>query len=174
VQRASLWLALATTVALAAASPAQSRVSRLTASPMTILRNADRSMHATLDLHRLMGRTRPGRYYRLDRMHPDRAYSVWRGRLATARRKANRPPHRSAWLCIHRYEGSWNDGGGPYYGGLQMDWGFMHAYGGWLLATRGTADHWTPLQQMWVAERAYRAGRGFFPWPNTARMCGLI
>jgi hypothetical protein len=27
---------------------------------------------------------------------------------------------------------------------------------------------------MWVAERALRAGRGFYPWPNTARMCGLI
>jgi hypothetical protein len=27
---------------------------------------------------------------------------------------------------------------------------------------------------MWVAERAYRSGRGFYPWPNTARACGLI
>jgi hypothetical protein len=25
-----------------------------------------------------------------------------------------------------------------------------------------------------VAERAYRSGRGFYPWPNTARACGLI
>jgi len=27
---------------------------------------------------------------------------------------------------------------------------------------------------MWAAERAHRAGRGFYPWPNTARYCGLI
>jgi hypothetical protein len=27
---------------------------------------------------------------------------------------------------------------------------------------------------MWVAERAHRSGRGFYPWPNTARHCGLI
>jgi hypothetical protein len=26
---------------------------------------------------------------------------------------------------------------------------------------------------MWVAERAYRT-RGYWPWPNTARYCGLI
>jgi len=32
----------------------------------------------------------------------------------------------------------------------------------------------SPLEQMWVAERAYRNGRGFYPWPNTARYCGLI
>jgi hypothetical protein len=25
-----------------------------------------------------------------------------------------------------------------------------------------------------VAERAYRSGRGFYPWPNSARACGLI
>lgn len=84
------------------------------------------------------------------------------------------PPHYNEWLCIHRYEGSWDDPGAPYYGGLQMDWGFMRAYGGWLLDSKGTADNWTPLEQMWVAERAYRAGRGFYPWPNTAHYCGLI
>lgn len=84
------------------------------------------------------------------------------------------PPHLADWLCIHRYEGSWDDPGAPYYGGLQMDWNFMQAYGRHLLETKGTADHWTPLEQMWVAENALRAGRGFYPWPNTARMCGLI
>lgn len=83
------------------------------------------------------------------------------------------PPHYSAWLCIHRYEGSWTDSGSPYYGGLQMDYGFQATYGGKLLRSKGTADHWTPLEQMWVAEEAYKS-RGFYPWPNTARMCGLI
>jgi hypothetical protein len=27
---------------------------------------------------------------------------------------------------------------------------------------------------MWVAERAFKDGRGFYPWPLTARRCGLI
>jgi hypothetical protein len=100
--------------------------------------------------------------------------NLWRKRAITHKRKAHRPPHRSQWLCIHRYEGRWNDPSGPYYGGLQMDISFQRRYGGELLRRKGTADNWTPLEQMWVAERAYRAGRGFYPWPNTARYCGLI
>ena len=84
------------------------------------------------------------------------------------------PPHKSAWQCIHRFEGSWADSGDPYYGGLQMDLGFQRTYGYYLYTTKGTANHWNPIEQMWVAERAYRAGRGFHPWPNTARICGLI
>ena len=59
-------------------------------------------------------------------------------------------------------------------GGLQMDLGFQRTYGGGLLSRKGTANHWTPLEQMWAAERAHRSGRGFYPWPNTARYCGLI
>lgn len=84
------------------------------------------------------------------------------------------PPHRRAWLCIHRYEGSWADSGDPYWGGLQMDRGFMEGYASHHLLRRGWADDWSPLEQMWVAERAYRSGRGYDAWPNTARMCGLI
>jgi hypothetical protein len=102
------------------------------------------------------------------------AVSFWQRRAAAARRAAEHPPHLTAWLCIHRYEGSWTDSGGPYYGGLQMDYGFMAHYGGFLLHAKGPASNWSPLEQMWVAERAYAAGRGFYPWPNTARVCGLI
>lgn len=80
----------------------------------------------------------------------------------------------NAFLCIHRGEGAWNDPNPPYYGGLQMDYGFMSTYGGRLLATKGTADHWTPAEQIGVAIRAYNSGRGFYPWPTTARNCGLI
>jgi hypothetical protein len=84
-----------------------------------------------------------------------------------------RPPHYEQWMCIHRYEGSWTDPDAPYWGGLQMDDEFQRTYGIELYRAKGTADHWTPLEQMWVAERAYRT-RGFWPWPNTARYCGLI
>jgi hypothetical protein len=95
-------------------------------------------------------------------------------RAKRARRRAVHPPHMAGWLCIHRYEGAWNDPSGPYYGGLQMDLGFQRSYGAWLLRRKGTADHWTPLEQMWVAERAHHSGRGYYAWPNTARHCGLI
>jgi hypothetical protein len=104
---------------------------------------------------------------------------LWQRRAERARRRAARPPHLHAWLCIHRYERDPAQGwatqtGNGYYGGLQMDLGFQRRYGGHLLQRKGTADRWTRLEQMWVAERAYRAGRGFYPWPNTARACGLI
>jgi hypothetical protein len=101
------------------------------------------------------------------------ALQLWNARALRARRQAANPPHKSQWLCIHHYEGSWTDPDAPYYGGLQMDLEFQSTYGGQLLQVKGTADHWTPLEQMWVAERAYRT-RGFWPWPNTARYCGLL
>lgn len=110
---------------------------------------------------------------------PSRQYkrwvrNLWQRRAIRARRKAQRPPHKAGWLCIQRHEGAWDDPNAPYYGGLQMDLSFQRTYGGHLLRRKGTADNWTPLEQMWVAERAHRSGRGFYPWPNTARYCGLI
>jgi hypothetical protein len=99
--------------------------------------------------------------------------SRWYRAEKSASRLAHHPPNMSAWLCIHHYEGSWSDSGGPYYGGLQMDISFQSTYGGWLLRQKGTADHWSPLEQIWTAERAARS-RGFYPWPNSARICGLI
>jgi hypothetical protein len=106
--------------------------------------------------------------------NPGRRAAAWHQLAVTMRRRAQNVPHKTAWLCIHRFEGSWTDPNPPYYGGLQMDLGFMQRYGAGLLRRKGTADHWTPLEQMWTAERAHRAGRGFYPWPNTARACGLI
>ena len=100
--------------------------------------------------------------------------NAWQKRAKQAWRKAQRPPHYEEWLCIHRYEGSWVDPNAPYYGGLQMDRSFQRAYGGPLFEEKGTADHWSPLEQMWVAERAHASGRGFYPWPNTARFCNLF
>jgi hypothetical protein len=96
----------------------------------------------------------------------------WRQRAHQARWRAKHPPYLQAWLCIHRYEGSWADPGSPYWGGLQMDLSFQQTYGGWLLQHKGTADHWSALEQIWVAVRAARS-RGFSPWPNTARSCGV-
>ena len=101
------------------------------------------------------------------------AVRLWKRRARAARVRAEHPPHLGAFLCIHRYEGAWTDGSAPYYGGLQMDLGFQRTYAPQLLRTKGTADHWTPLEQIWTAEKASRS-RGFWPWPSTARLCGLI
>jgi hypothetical protein len=104
---------------------------------------------------------------------------LWQRRADKAQRAAQNPPHRRQWLCIHRYERHPEQGwatrtGNGYYGGLQMDISFQRTYGSELLRRKGTANQWTAAEQMWVAERAYRSGRGFYPWPNTARNCGLI
>ena len=81
----------------------------------------------------------------------------------------------SAFVCIHGFEGAWNaNTGNGYYGGLQMDVGFMHHYGAQFVRRWGTADHWPAWAQIAAAVRAYRAGRGFYPWPNTARACGVL
>jgi hypothetical protein len=94
--------------------------------------------------------------------------------LVSTASAVNRPPHYQQWLCIHGGEGAWDSNtGNGYYGGLQMDYSFMRTYGPALLQKKGPAHNWTPLEQMWVAERAWR-DRGFYPWPNTARYCGLI
>jgi hypothetical protein len=98
---------------------------------------------------------------------------VWHHRQHAAWRRAQHPPRLRAWLCIHHYEGSWSDSGAPYWGGLQMNLRFQASYGGWLLRHKGTADHWSRLEQIWVAVRAWRV-RGFSPWPNTARFCGVL
>jgi hypothetical protein len=85
-------------------------------------------------------------------------------------------PHelQKAFICIHHYEGAWNaNTGNGYYGGLQMDIGFQRSYGSEFLSAFGTADRWPPSLQLAVAIKAYLSGRGFGPWPNTARMCGL-
>ena len=89
-------------------------------------------------------------------------------------------PDVPAWLsdafqCIHRYEGAWTSNtGNGYYGGLQMDVPFQARYGGDFLARWGTADNWPVWAQIQAAADAYRSGRGFTPWPNTARACGLL
>lgn len=94
-------------------------------------------------------------------------------------------PHKAGWLCIHSHEGSWTDSGDPYWGGLQMDRGFMETYGPDFIRRykhidgQGFANVWPDWVQMVAAERAFsgyggHGGRGYGPWPNTARYCGLL
>lgn len=77
------------------------------------------------------------------------------------------------WTCIHEREGAWN-AEGFYEGGLQFDHEFSTTYGPDMWRKYGTGPHaWSPRDQMVVAERA-RKVRGYWPWPNTARACGLL
>lgn len=104
---------------------------------------------------------------------------AWKVKAAKRARQAHKPPHKRAWLCIYRHERHPRMGwrtrtSNGFYGGLQMNLAFQRTYGADLLRRKGTANRWTSLEQIWVAVRAYRAGRGFYPWPNTARACGLI
>ncbi|MDB5160700.1 MAG: hypothetical protein JWO96_80 [Candidatus Saccharibacteria bacterium] len=98
---------------------------------------------------------------------------MWKHIAALTRFRAQHPPHLKQFLCIHHYEGSWTDTGAPYYGGLQMDRSFQQTYAPRLYQAKGTANYWSPLEQIWAAEKALKS-RGFGPWPNTARYCGLL
>jgi hypothetical protein len=131
------------------------RWSALMGNPMPVVRRP------TIEFESLLGRRRWWAHRWARKAHRARSYG-------------RRPPHLRAWLCIHAFEGSWHDPNAPYYGGLQMDLTFQRRYGLRLLRQKGTADHWTRWEQMWVAEHAHRSGRGFYPWPTTARYCGLI
>lgn len=76
-----------------------------------------------------------------------------------------------AFQCIHGYEGAWtaNTGNG-YRGGLQFGPREWRLYGG---RYAPSADMAAPSEQI-AAGIAYHAVAGFWPWPNTARRCGLI
>ena len=144
----------------------------------SLVRQIERFRATTWHWQRLMSRplTAGSASYRHHRSLRYRRWvrDLWRGRALRARHRAHNPPYKSMWLCIHRYEASWRDGGAPYYGGLQMDISFQLHYGRRLYRLKGTAEHWTPLEQIWVAEKARRSGRGFSPWPNAARLCGAL
>jgi hypothetical protein len=165
--------------AFTASAPATTKVTPEEA----VLAKISKVRTATWRLQRLMG-TRPYRTSYSAQDSSKLAYQqwvlgVWRKRYARVQRAFRKPPRRSAWLCIHRHERHPRQGwrtntGNGYYGGLQMDIAFQRRYGLSLLRRKGTANRWTALEQIWVADRAYRSGRGFYPWPNTARACGLI
>ena len=178
-------------VALAAASavlvrppeaPAQERTVQASTAA-AVLRKIERYRAETWRWQALMRKQRT-RASRSPYRSPDLEYRLWvlrlwQKRAATARRLAHNPPRRAAWLCIHRHErhpaqGWATNTGNGYYGGLQMDISFQRGYGAELLRRKGTANRWTAVEQIWVAERAYRSGRGFSPWPNSARACGLL
>jgi len=114
--------------------------------------------------------------------------AFWRSKDRRTRSIARVPlsvriPRWSEWHCIARFESlsTWSmsptsepSSGGSYWGGLQMDIEFQHTYGADMIRRHdgGLANTWTAPEQIIVANRAWET-RGFAPWPNTSRMCGL-
>jgi len=142
------------------------------------------SRRLTLRLRRIYPGTVSARFAHSARRTGRETLRLWQRRSAlaaveVAEHGAARPvvPDwlNDAFLCIHRYEGAWNSNtGNGYYGGLQMDMAFQGLYGTDYLRRWGTADNWPAWAQVQAAVRAHRSGRGFGPWPNTARACGLL
>jgi hypothetical protein len=112
-------------------------------------------------------------------------YSVRLERQRNALRRAMRyavkhPPYGKsseevALLCIHGGEGAWDSNtGNGFENGLQMDRSFQRSYGSSYLRVLGPAWTWPVSVQLAVGILAVKSGRGYAPWPNTARACGLL
>lgn len=79
-------------------------------------------------------------------------------------------------LCIHSHEGSWTN---PNYGGMGLV--YQTGYDGpagtvaRMYGARygGDLARWPASAQLHVAYALYTM-HGWAPWPNTARMCGLL
>lgn len=110
----------------------------------------------------------------------DKAYREWIRRLW--KRRALRlervyPPWSRAWLaeamCIHHYEGAWNEPGGigpDVSGGMQIGRHEWITFGGGYWAPE--AYQAAPAHQLLVAHRYWQVA-GWRPWPSTAAICGL-
>ena len=97
---------------------------------------------------------------------------------------SSRIPRWSQWQCIAHFESnqiwSMSPNSEPSSVGAllgrpcSMDVGFQHTYGADMIARYhgGLANTWTAPEQIIVANRAWQT-RGYQPWPNTSRMCGL-
>src|SRR5580765_6047709 len=132
----ALLVALAITATAAHAAPAATKGA---VQPDDGALKAIRHYRATtMTLQVVMGRR--VQFRRLRRASLEHARRVWRRRAVVTRRRFLRgPAHRSAWLCIHGYEGAWSDGGSPYYGRLQLHLSLQASHGRPPLATPGTA-----------------------------------
>lgn len=131
--------------------------------------------------------------YGAERHVASRAYFIWlwtRHRIVSKQRYAAwraqpwlHGPIHDALMCIHHGpdgnsgEGSWTayNPSGPYYGGLQADHSFYTTYGAPEVRKYGGRDprYWSAADQLHMGYRGVQA-RGYGPWPNTARACGLL
>ena len=76
--------------------------------------------------------------------------------------------------CVTVHEGGvTSNTGNGYYGRWQADTVFQLAYGPEFYRRWGVASNWPRWAQDVMAYRGWLA-RGWTPWPNTARACGLL
>lgn len=141
-----------------------------------ILQKIHQSRNQTWRYQRALGNCCRPYHHRADES-PSRAYrrwilSTWQRRERFAGDRWHSSTIRRNLMCIHHGEGSWTDPNAPYWGGLQMDQSFMQTYGPHTYAVKGTADHWTPFEQLTAGARAVRV-RGYSPWPQTRIPCGV-
>ncbi len=142
------------------------------------------NVHRTNHLRSRMGQGRIVYGYFAER-HPalrDRALLYWRAvrakTLARLKVWLASPWLHGSWyeaaMCVHSKEGAWNNpdtSGAGYYGGMQFDITTWLGNGGGTYASR--PDYAAPAEQLRVAYRTWQS-RGWSPWPNTARECGLL
>jgi hypothetical protein len=102
-----------------------------------------------------------------------RGRTIRRLQRAQARESAHFFDWMQAAACVISKEGTWttNTGNG-YYGALQADLSFQRAYGWEHYRRWGTANQWPWWAQLEMGYRGWLF-RGWGPWPNTARACGL-
>jgi hypothetical protein len=122
---------------------------------------------------------------RADQIAPDNRFrnlGRWSRTVRYARTLSNRCFAVRMWnwfntsgaACVKSHEGAWTSAtGNGYWGGFQADMSFQAAYGGEYLSRWGTANNWAPVYQIHMAYRGWLA-RGWYPWPTTSRMCGLL
>src|SRR5438132_5876306 len=79
-----------------------------------VRRSIQRTRHEMWHWQRVMGRplTRDLSDPPAD---PGQRLRAWRELAAKVRQRAQNPPHKRAWLCIHHFEGAWHDPNAPYY-----------------------------------------------------------
>jgi Transglycosylase-like domain len=188
-------------VGLVAVDPASAhRIHTKPIAKLTTKQLRQENTHAA-SVVRFFNRTLKGRYaaavshrkkcWQLRTMRPQRRALCFRAReslrdhawLLRVTRHRLRPPEVVAALrwwrssgapCVKSHEGAWTSNtGNGYYGGFQADLSFQTAYGREFYRRWGTANNWPSWAQIVMAYRGWRA-RGWHPWPNTARMCGLL
>lgn len=197
MKRIALVTAAAAAAGLLAASSSQAKLTRdartllhasRTITPQQQLRLANRTIWTgRTTLRFLSTHPKAGTARSRGRLARDASWLLRFGKSARSLAVARLvPPHPvvtgdgGEFACIHRHEGAWNaNTGNGFYGGLQMDYGFQRTYGAEFMRRWGTADRW-PMWAQVVAARRARDGygaygaRGYGPWPNTARECGLL
>ena len=115
------------------------------------------------------------------KLHKTSAFLIRYGNKHTEHALSRLISHRVGWECIHSREGDWQDGGWPFWGGLQMGSWFLSTYMGinspsGVSGPNGWYNAPSPEQQMRAAENGYKRS-GYSSswlasqWPNTYPPC---